>query len=87
MQKIVILTKRVGITIETIKKRDLDSITKEEIMKRKSILKAVITFAMALQLMVQMSITAFAETTDNIAAQIDEFVKEHNNSRHVRFCF
>ena len=49
-------------------------------MKRKSIFKAILTFVLALQLMVQMSITAFAETTDNIAAQIDEFVKEHSDT-------
>lgn len=49
-------------------------------MKRKSIFTVIITFAMSLQLMAQMSMAAFAETTDNIKVQIDEFVNGHSDT-------
>ena len=49
-------------------------------MKRKGIFKVIITIALALQFAVQMSITTFAETTENIGTRIGEFVNEHSDT-------
>lgn len=49
-------------------------------MKQQGLFKVIITIALACQFAIQMSITTFAEATDNIGTQIDEFVNEHSDT-------